>query len=41
MTVVLDATNRPRHPEKAERPDAPALKKPDWIRVRAPVSRGY
>src|SRR5215831_14693474 len=41
MTVVLDASSRPRHPEKAHRPDAPALKKPDWIRVKAPVSRGY
>jgi lipoic acid synthetase len=45
MVVVLDTVNdppkRPRHPEKAHRPDAPALKKPDWIRVRAPVSRGY
>ncbi|MBA3519129.1 MAG: lipoyl synthase [Rhizobiales bacterium] len=29
---------RPRHPEKAHRPDAPVLKKPDWIRVRAPGS---
>ena len=41
MTVVLDATNRPRHPEKAQRPDVAAMKKPDWIRVRAPISRGY
>jgi lipoic acid synthetase len=45
MVVVLDTLNgpqaRPRHPEKAHRPDAPALKKPDWIRVKAPVSRGY
>jgi lipoic acid synthetase len=41
MTVVLDARSRPRHPEKAHRPDAPALKKPDWIRVKAPVSKGY
>jgi lipoic acid synthetase len=42
MTVVLDHTNgRPRHPEKAHRPDSAVLKKPDWIRVRAPVSRGY
>jgi lipoyl synthase len=41
MTVVLDATSRPRHPEKAHRPDAPASKKPDWIRVKAPVSKGY
>ena len=41
MTVVLDASSRPRHPEKAHRPDSPALKKPDWIRVKAPVSKGY
>ncbi|OLB70224.1 MAG: lipoyl synthase [Alphaproteobacteria bacterium 13_2_20CM_2_64_7] len=41
MTVVLDASSRVRHPEKAHRPDAPVLKKPDWIRVKAPVSRGY
>ncbi len=25
-----------RHPEKASRPDSVALRKPDWIRVRAP-----
>jgi lipoic acid synthetase len=41
MTVILDASSSPRHPEKAHRPDAPALKKPDWIRVKAPLSRGY
>src|SRR5271169_5196577 len=43
MVVVLDTVNgpRPRHPEKAHRPDAPALRKSDWIRVRAPVSKGY
>jgi lipoyl synthase len=41
MVVVLDIANRPRHPEKAHRPDTPVLRKPDWIRVRAPVSRGY
>jgi lipoic acid synthetase len=27
-----------RHPEKAKRPDTPILRKPDWIRVRAPGS---
>src|SRR4029078_3995654 len=32
---------RPRHPEKANRPDAPSPPKPDWIRVRAPNTRGY
>ena len=42
MAVVLDLVNpRPRHPEKAHRPDSPAQKKPDWIRVKAPVSAGY
>ena len=45
MVVVLDTVNgpqaRPRHPEKANRTDAPLLKKPDWIRVKSPVSPGY
>jgi len=27
-----------RHPEKAHRPDNPVARKPDWIRVKAPVS---
>jgi lipoic acid synthetase len=39
MVTVLDT--RPRHPEKAHRPDTPLLRKPDWIRVKAPVSKGY
>src|SRR5213596_3443302 len=42
MTVVLDQrAGRPRHPEKAHRPDTPDLRKPDGIRVKAPVSKGY
>ena len=43
MAVVLDTVSgaRARHPEKAHRPDTVALKKPDWIRVKAPVSKGY
>src|SRR3954470_19868426 len=42
MTNVLDhPAGRPRHPEKAHRPDAASPKKPDWIRVRAPVSPGF
>jgi lipoic acid synthetase len=42
MAVVIDTMDaRPRHPEKAHRPDTPILRKPDWIRVKAPVSRGY
>ncbi|MBT8474691.1 MAG: lipoyl synthase [Rhodobacteraceae bacterium] len=30
-----------RHPEKAHRADKAQPKKPDWIRVKAPVSEGY
>ncbi|HTS94640.1 MAG TPA: lipoyl synthase [Stellaceae bacterium] len=30
-----------RHPEKAHKPDNPIARKPDWIRVKAPVSREY
>ena len=42
MTVVLDHTAaKARHPEKAHRPDSAVLRKPDWIRVKAPVSKGY
>jgi len=43
MAVVLDLINnpRPRHPEKAHRPDTALAAKPDWIRVKAPVSPGY
>jgi len=43
MAVVLDLINnpRPRHPEKAHRPDQAIARKPDWIRVKAPVSPGY
>ena len=43
MAVVLDLINgsRPRHPEKAHRPDSTLIRKPDWIRVKAPVSPGY
>ena len=36
-----DLTSRPRHPEKAHRPDNVSPRKPDWIRVKAPVSREY
>ena len=45
MVVVIDTVSqqplRPRHPEKAHRPDAPSPPRPDWIRVRAPNTRGY
>ncbi len=43
MVTVLDTSRseRPRHPEKAHRPDTPVLRKPDWIRVKAPGSSLY
>jgi lipoic acid synthetase len=41
MVVVLDAVDRPRHPEKANRPETPAARKPDWIRVKAPGSAAF
>jgi lipoic acid synthetase len=45
MVVVIDTVSdkplRPRHPEKVGRPDAVSPAKPDWIRVRAPNTRGY
>jgi lipoic acid synthetase len=30
-----------RHPEKVGKPDSPIKRKPDWIRVKAPVSAEY
>jgi lipoic acid synthetase len=39
--VVTLIDSRPRHPEKANRPDSEVLRKPDWIRVRAPQSPIY
>jgi lipoic acid synthetase len=45
MTIVFDQTANDRravrHPEKAHRPDTALLRKPDWIRVKAPGSREY
>ena len=42
MATVIDTlTARPRHPEKQNRPDSPVLRKPEWLRVRAPGSAGY
>jgi len=43
--TVLESFNRgtarPRHPEKVRLPDTPRLKKPDWIRVRAPGAQAF
>ena len=45
MVTVLDTVSpkpvKPRHPEKAHRPDNPILRKPEWIRVKAPGSPVY
>jgi lipoic acid synthetase len=44
MVTILDTVNtekRVRHPEKVHRPDTEVMRKPEWIRVKAPVSRGY
>jgi lipoic acid synthetase len=44
MANLIDLKNnapRPRHPEKQGRPDTPLMRKPDWIRVKAPTSAGY
>jgi lipoic acid synthetase len=40
MTTLLDL-KAARHPEKQSRGDSPVLRKPDWIRVKAPVSQEY
>ena len=42
MVTLIDRSDvRPRHPEKANRPDQEMLRKPDWIRVKAPGSPIY
>lgn len=42
MVTILDTrAERPRHPEKMKRPDNAIQKKPEWIRVKAPISEGY
>lgn len=42
MSAVSTKTNeRPRHPEKQKNSDNPVLRKPKWIRVKAPTSKEY
>lgn len=41
MATLIDKKPQHRHPEKRNRPDTPLLRKPDWIRVKAPTSKGY
>ena len=40
-TVSMAKQERPRHPEKLGNPDTPILRKPSWIRVKAPGSKVY
>jgi lipoic acid synthetase len=37
----IASQQRPRHPEKAWKPDNPVSRKPEWIRVKAPTSPEY
>jgi len=42
MVVIHEAKpGRGRHPEKANNPETPLLRKPTWIRVKAPGSKVY
>jgi len=42
MATLIDMnSDRVRHPEKAHKPDTEVLRKPNWIRVKAPTSKGY
>jgi lipoyl synthase len=39
--LIIRPASAERHPEKAHRPDQTLLRKPDWIRVKAPGSPEY
>ena len=41
VTIIEPQALKARHPEKQKNPDSPILRKPDWIRVKAPMSKGY
>lgn len=49
MANLIDTSSREaaasaraaRHPEKQKRPDTPVLRKPDWIRVKAPLGKTF
>jgi lipoyl synthase len=43
MATLIDTLTpaRPRHPEKAHKAETPLLRKPEWIRVKAPGSAIY
>ena len=39
--IGVEALERPRHPEKVGNPESPVLRKPPWLRVKAPTSPQY
>ena len=41
MATLIDNKQKLRHPEKRNRPDTEVLRKPSWIRVKAPVGKGF
>jgi len=46
MTTIIDQNEKERraalrHPEKARNPDSPVQRKPEWIRVKAPMGKEY
>jgi lipoic acid synthetase len=43
MVTLIDTNAAPtlRHPEKRNRPESAVLRKPEWLRVKAPGSEGY
>lgn len=42
MATLIDKKDeKPRHPEKRMREDTPVMRKPAWIRVKAPLSAEY
>ncbi len=40
-TIINTQQQKPRHPEKQKNADSEVLRKPAWIRVKAPVGKGY
>lgn len=43
MATIINTLEgkRPRHPEKQKNPDSAILRKPEWLRVKAPGSKQY
>ncbi|OSQ48738.1 lipoyl synthase [Thalassospira alkalitolerans] len=41
MSTAQSEAKALRHPEKQKNPDRPSGRKPAWIRVKAPTSKGY